>query len=356
MHPLLLTRDQALVDEVARLSAAAGVRPEVYDDPLAALAAWPGAALVLVGADLVAEVAAARPGRRDGVHVLGWAPSDGVFRAALTIGAGTVGELPACEGWLVDLLADSEEAPGRGRTIGVIGGAGGAGASTFACALGQVAAARGPTLLVDTDPLGPGLDRMLALESAAGVRWGDLASSSGRLGARALREAVPRSVGGLGVLTWSSGAVVEPDAVVVREAVAAARRGHDLVVLDLARHGTALVDELVARCDRLLVVLPATLAGVASTVRLLDRLGSAPTGSSRPASTTGFTAASTAVLAVRRGGVAWQDVERATGLQVAVEVPEQRGLAEAVDLGLGPVRHRRVPLARAARQVLGEVA
>jgi secretion/DNA translocation related CpaE-like protein len=340
MQPLLLTRDQALVDEVARLSAAAGVRPDVYDDPLAALSAWPGAPLVLVGADLVEEVAAARPGRRDGVHVLGWAPADAAFRAALAIGAGTVGELPLCEGWLVDLLADSEEAPGRGRTIGVIGGAGGAGASTFACAVGQVASARGPTLLVDTDPLGPGLDRLLGLESVAGVRWGDLASSSGRLGARSLREAVPRSAGGLGALTWSPGTVLEPDAAVVREAVAAAQRGHDLVVLDLARHGTALVDELVARCDRLLVVVPATLAGVSASVRLLDRLG----------------AVSGAALAVRRGGVSWEDVERATGLPVAVEVPEQRGLLEAVDLGLGPVRHPRVPLARAARQVLGEAA
>ncbi len=340
MQPLLLTRDRALVDEVARLSAAAGVRPDVYDDPLAALSAWPCAPLVLVGADLVDEVASARPGRRDGVHVVGWTPDDGVFRAALAIGAATVGELPVCEAWLVDLLADSEEAPGRGRTLGVVGGSGGAGASTFACALGQVAAARGAALVVDTDPLGGGLDRMLGLESAAGVRWGDLATSSGRLGARALREAVPRAGAGPGVLTWSSGGVREPEAAVVREAVAAAQRGHDLVVLDLARHGRSLLDELVARCDRLLVVVPATLAGVASSVRLLDRLGTVPG----------------AALAVRPGGVPWDDLERATGLPVAVEVPDQRGLPESVDLGLGPVRHPRVPLARAARRLLGDAA
>ncbi|KRF37294.1 septum site-determining protein Ssd [Nocardioides sp. Soil805] len=340
MPPILLTRDRAIADEVARLSAAAGVRPDVYDDPLAALSAWPSAPLVLVGADLVVEVAAARPGRRDGVHVVGWTPGDGVFRAALAIGAGTVGELPACEAWLVDLLADSEEAPGRGRTLGVIAGAGGAGASTFACALGQAGASHGAALVVDTDSLGPGLDRVLGLESVAGVRWGDLASGSGRLGARSLREAVPRAAAGPGVLTWAPGAVVEPEAGVVREAVAAAQRGHDLVVLDLARHGRSLLDELVARCDRLLVVVPATLAGVASTIRLLERLGTV----------------SGAGLAVRPGGVSWDDLERATGLPVAVEVPQQRGLPESVDLGLGPLRHHRVPLARAARQVLGEAA
>jgi len=33
-------------------------------------------------------------------------------------------------------------------------------------------------------------------------------------------------------------------------------------------------------------------------------------------------------------------------------MPDQRGLAEAIDLGLGPVRSRRGPLARAADEVL----
>ena len=230
--------------------------------------------------------------------------------------------------------------PGRGRTIGVVGGSGGAGASTFACALGQVGGAHGPTLVVDTDPLGPGLDRVLGLDTVPGVRWGDLASSAGRLGARSLRDAVPRGVDGPGVLTWGPGTVLEPTAAVVRETVAAAQRGHDLVVLDLARRRAAPADELVARCDRLVVVVAATLAGVASTVRLLERLPAGPV----------------AVLAVRGGGLSWDDVERATGLSVLVEVPEQRGLLEAVDLGLGPVRHPRVPLARAARRVLGDVA
>jgi hypothetical protein len=40
----------------------------------------------------------------------------------------------------------------------------------------------------------------------------------------------------------------------------------------------------------------------------------------------------------------------------AVTMPAQRGLAEAIDLGLGPVRSRRGPLARTADQVLGVLA
>jgi hypothetical protein len=40
------------------------------------------------------------------------------------------------------------------------------------------------------------------------------------------------------------------------------------------------------------------------------------------------------------------------GAAVLAEVPDQRGLVESVDLGLGPVRSRRNGLARAAAQVL----
>ncbi len=43
---------------------------------------------------------------------------------------------------------------------------------------------------------------------------------------------------------------------------------------------------------------------------------------------------------------------RALGLDLLVEVPEQRRLAEHLDLGLGPVHGRRSGLARAARSVL----
>ena len=39
----------------------------------------------------------------------------------------------------------------------------------------------GPTLVVDLDPLGPGCDRVLALDDVPGVRWDSLASASGRL-------------------------------------------------------------------------------------------------------------------------------------------------------------------------------
>ena len=132
-----------------------------------------GAPVVLVGADCVAARRGVGPPRRPAVHVLGRAPvGDELFRTRWRSGAETVAGLPASETWLVELLTDvGDGGAAPGVTIGVIGGSGGAGATVFAAALGQVAAGVGPTLLVDADPIGPGIDRVLGLEARDGIRW-----------------------------------------------------------------------------------------------------------------------------------------------------------------------------------------
>jgi secretion/DNA translocation related CpaE-like protein len=236
----------------------------------------------------------------------------------------------------VAALGDVGERASPARVVGVVGGAGGAGATTLACALAQWHATRGPTLLVDTDPLGPGLDRVLGMEEVHGVRWEGLADTAGRLGARALREAVPRR-DGLGVLTWSA-ARRRLDLPTLRRTLVAAVRGHDLVVLDLARQPDGLA-ECVDRCDDLLVVTPATVAGVAATARLVAGLGQRPR----------------AGLVLRPGGVGDADAERVTGLPVVAAVRHQRGVAEAMDAGGGALMGRG-PLARAVRDLLPEAA
>lgn len=338
--PLIVTADPALRDELFRFAAAAGSAADAADDPADVLAGWAAASLVLVGSDRAADLARLAPPRRADVHLVRWAGGpDDDFRAALALGAEGVVELPGAEEWLVERLTDVGEEPARGRVVGVVGGAGGAGATTLACVLGQVAAPGGPTLVVDTDPLGPGVDRLLGLETSDGVRWDALARATGRLGSRSLRQAVPRRAG-LGVLTWAPGDRSALELPAVREALSAARRGHDLVVVDLPRQQGPLLEELATRCDHVVVVAPATVLGAAATVRLLDHL---PGGGGRH-------------LALRRGNVPTGDMGRAAGVPVLVEVPEQRRLAEAVDLGLGPLRSSRSRLARAARTVLAVVA
>ena len=338
--PLIVTRDQTLLDELLRLSAAAGTIPEVAPDGGAALRGWAAAPLVLVGADLAEEVARVAPPRRPGVHVVAWGEvPDRLFRLAVAMGAENVSELPAAGDWVVETLTDlADDRPATGLVVGVLGGSGGAGATTFACALGQLAARTGPAVVIDTDPLGPGLDRVLGVEAEPGVRWGELCQTTGRLSARSLREALPRS-GRLGVLTWADGAPGRLQAFAVREAISAARRGHDTVVLDLPRSRDDLLDEVLARCDRVLLVVVPSVAGVASAARVCH----------------GFADRARLRLVVRGSGVDERDIARVTGVPVIGSMPDQRGLAEAIDLGLGPVRSRRGPLGRTGLAVLGRL-
>jgi secretion/DNA translocation related CpaE-like protein len=338
--PLFVTRDDTLLDELLRLAAAAGVTPDVAHDGAAALRGWAAAPLILLGADLADEVARTGPTRRAGVFVVAWGSvPDDLFRTALAVGAENVAELPRSDSWVTETLTDlGERGRAHGLVVGVVGGSGGAGATTFACALAQVAARSGPAVVIDADPLGPGADRMLGLESSDGVRWDALCRTTGRLSARSLREALPRR-GALGVLTWYAGGTGRLQAFALREALSAAQRGHDTVVLDLPRSHDPVVDEVVARCDRLLVVVVPTVAGVASAGRVCAR----------------FADPSRLRLLVRGSGIAPEEIARATGVPVVAGMADQRGLAEAVDLGLGPVRSRRGPLARAADEVLARL-
>lgn len=337
--PLLVSDDPLLVTDVQRLSAAAGVVPEVVHDVAGALRLWAAAPVVLVGADLAAALAATSPPRRARVHVLGRVPvGDALFRDALLIGAETVAGLPASETWLVELLTDvGDGGAAPGVTIGVIGGAGGAGATVFAAALALAASASGRTLLVDADPIGAGIDRVLGLEDSHGIRWDSMLQTTGRLSSRSLREALPRS-GQLSVLTWPTDRPASLQAFAVREVLSAGRRGFDAVVVDLPRHRDAVVEETISRCDHVVLVSTLTVPGVSSAARVAHRL---------PESTP----ARHLVTRGSRAGVAPESVSRLLRMPLLATMTDQRGLDEAINLGAGPARSRRGALARAARTV-----
>lgn len=338
--PLIITGHETLLDDLLRLCAAAGCTPEVATEPGVVVGSWSTAGLVLVGVDVSEEVARLDLPRRPGVHLVGWdRVPDQAFRTAVRIGAENVAELPRSEAWVLETLAEATEGGARqALTLGVLGGSGGSGATTFACSLALAAARRGPACLLDTDPQGPGVDRVLGFDDADGVRWGALQQTTGRISARSLREALPRRER-LGVLTWATGAQSSLQAFTVREAMSAAVRGHDLVVVDLPRTGSALTEELAARCDHLVVTVRATLPGLASAARVV-----AGASGSGPVS-----------LVVRGPGVDPAEVARAVGAPVLATMSDQRGLDEAVDLGLGPLRSRRGVLSRAAERVLDGV-
>ncbi len=336
--PLILTCDPGLREDLVRLAAAAGVVPEVVAEVGSALRSWSAASLVLVGGDLAEALAAAVPPRRSGVHLVSSTESADVFRAALACGAESVRCLPAATDDLVADLADCGDGPRPdGLVVGVLGGAGGVGATVFAAAFAEVLAADRDVLLVDADPYGAGLDRVLGVEAVEGVRWGGLVQAAGRLSARSLHEALPRR-GRLSVLTWSSTCPGPLSTETVRSVVSTARRGYPVVVVDIGRHPDPVADDLFHRCDRLVLLSTTTVPAAAAAARLIGRLP-----------------AVTGLVLRGAGGASPDQVGAVLGLTVLAQMRDQRGLDEAVALGLGPLRNRRGPLARAARAVADAV-
>ncbi|MFG3495650.1 septum site-determining protein Ssd [Streptomyces sp. NPDC047928] len=332
--PLIVTEDEELLDDLLRLCAAAGAHPQVHHSVPERGANWEAAPLVLVGDDAAARCRGAA--RRRGVLLVGRDQDDpGVWRRAVEIGADCVLRLPDAERWLVDRIADVAEGVGRqALTVGVIGGRGGSGASTLACALAVTAARCGRrTMLVDGDPLGGGLDVLLGGEQAEGLRWPDFAASEGRVAGAALEESLP-SLCGLRVLSWDRGdaVVIPPEA--MRSVLAAARRRGGVVVVDLPRRIDGATAEALAQLDLGLLVVPGELRAVA--------------GAKRVASLAGMVLRDLRVVA--RGpytsGVDEQWIADVLGLPLAGELPVEPGLPAAVDAGVPPGDSTAGPLGR----------
>ncbi len=336
--PLILTDDIGLLDDLLRLCAAAGARPEVHHGLPERRGTWEEAPLVLVGDDAVPRLHDAT--RRDGVVLVGRDQDDpDVWRRAMEIGAEHVCRLPDSEQWLVDRIADVAEGVGRPAfTVGVIGGRGGAGASTLACALALTAARAGRrTMLVDADPLGGGLDVLLGGESARGLRWPDLAASRGRVGSGALEESLPE-LHALRVLSWDRGDAVAVAPEAMRAVLAAARRRGGVVVVDLPRRVDEGTAEALAQVDLGLLVVPAQLRAIAAAARVAPAAGMVlrdlrlVVRASPPGRGTGHLTA--------------DDVARLLELPLAGELPEEPGLSAAQETGVPPARDPKGPLAR----------
>ncbi|MFC8725739.1 septum site-determining protein Ssd [Streptomyces bacillaris] len=335
--PLIVTENVELLDDLLRLCAAAGAEPEVHHGPPeqpGQRGGWEQAPMVLVGDDAAARCRGAV--RRRGVMLVGRDQDDpDVWRRAVEIGAEYVLRLPEAEGWLVDQIANAAEGVGRpALTVGVIGGRGGSGASTLACALAVSAARAGRrTMLIDADPLGGGIDVLLGGERVEGMRWPDFAHSKGRLGGGALEDSLP-ALHGLRVLSWGRDeeTVIAPQA--VQAVLAAARRLGGVVVVDLPRRVDEGVAEALAQLDLGLLVVPGELRAVAAAKRV--------------ASTVRMVLDDVRVVA--RGpyaaGLDERWVAQALGLPLVGELPLEPGLLAAQDDGTPPGGSARGPLAR----------
>lgn len=335
----LMTADPELQDQLLRLCAAASVTPDVVDETTGARQVWARAGAVLVGDDQAPALARLGLNRRDQVVVVSLRREPApLWQLAVQLHADDVVLLPGDEARLVERLSDLVEGAGRALTVAVIGGCGGAGASTMAGALALTAARSGrECLLVDIDPLGGGIDLLVGCEESGGLRWPDLAATEGRVSAAAFRAALPSS-GALPVLSWDRGAPRRTPPVVVRAMMGAARRGSDLVVVDLPRHLDEAATEGLLLSDVLAVVVTTEVRGVASARSMLDELGEVCAD------------IRVVVREIPGSDVSPKAVADSLALPLAGTVATQRGVARAVNAGVGPLG--RGGLARSCQAIL----
>lgn len=337
---LLVTRDDELQNEVRRVAAGVAVPVAVVADPREALTPWPGASIVLVGGDCAVPMSRLHPGHRSGVSVVnaGLAPPE-VFRGAFELGATQVLELPTSHDWLVEALADSGTATSeRGRVVGFLSAAGGAGASTFAAATACLGAERTGTVLVDLDPVGVGVERLLGYEGASVTSWATLGAQA--LGPRALRDSLPAHAG-VHLLGFGTSPPRTVEVPAVAAVLAACPRAFGLTVLDVPRSLTDTAGEALGRCDLVVVICPQSVAAALSGQRLVAALSRTDH-----------------VMVVTRAGPRNVDpVAIADTLQVPLltEVSDQRGLDEVLACGAEPLRSRGAGLYQAALAVLDQL-
>lgn len=326
--PLVVTRDPVLTDQLLRLCAAAGITPELVGDGKGARVGWRRAACVVVGDDLADEVAALDLARRSDVVLVAVAPgSADLWKCGVALHADDVVTLPDADSWLVDRLSDCLDASSTScLTVGITAARGGAGATTLAAALATTAARQGiSSLLIDADPLAGGIDLVLGCEGTAGLHWPQVASTHGRVSSTALRAALPKS-GDLAVLSWDRSADMSVDSTTMTSILAAARRGSELVVVDVPRHGDEPTRAALMACDVIVVVTTADVRGAAAAARLLGVL--------RPQ-------CPDVRLVVRHRGrsdLGGEVLSEALEVTLLETIPTQRAVERSIDEGFGPPR------------------
>jgi secretion/DNA translocation related CpaE-like protein len=335
---LVITEDAELLDELLRLTAVAGLEPEVAAGPVRAQ--WRAAPLILIGADRLA--AALDLPRRLGVIVVARSADLKLYASGVRLGVTDVIELPAGERRLVEWLASARADPAEppGVVWSLLSGCGGAGASVLAAALAVGAASSGEVLLVDADPLSGGIDLLLGAERAGGLRWPDLAIGAAPVPVAALRDALPHAHG---VSILAAARPPDPPTELSAAALAtvlhAGRRLARLTIVDLSRTLGPATEAALGESNRGLLVVPDEVRAVAAAARMAawarDRCANLAV-----------------VVRQRAGDLAATAVAGTLALPLAGEIPEEPGLPGDLERGEAPGRRSRSPLGRLTARLL----
>ena len=335
---IAFTENPHLRESLSRLAAVADVEVRIHGGVSQGRGEWTVAPLVIVGSDVLEELVAADLPRRPSVMVL-CVDDTHVWQAAVAIGAEAVWTLPESERAIIERLGCAGDPSGHeGPIVTVVGGAGGAGASTLAVALARAGAERLPDgcLLIDGDPIGGGLELLVEAENLPGARWRDLAATRGRVSVDAVRAALPH-VDGLSLLSHDRLAgAVDPQA--WEALLSAGSRGFDLTVVDLAR---GVSSPALSHAHLVLLVVPADIRAIAAALAQSETLRA--------------TCADLRAVVRRRrdSDLDREEIEAALDLSVIGEYSDARGVslervAEAILARLGVVPAARRAGRRAA--------
>ncbi len=337
---LALLSDPSLREEVDRVAAAVGTGV-VRLTPSATLGrtAWNAATVVVVDEDGAQRCVALGLPRRTAVFVVAaGAPTAEVFHAAMSLGAQAALSLPAQADELVRCVSETLEGvradARRGAVVAVIGGRGGAGASVFAAAL-ALGAAR--SVLIDLDSIGGGIDLLLGAESAAGLRWPDIAVKSGRLNWAEVRAALPAH-GPVAVLSAGRDGT-EIDCGAAEAIIESARHGGGFVVCDLSRRLTDAALAALELADLVTVVCPGDVRSCAAAATIAPTLGAVNPN------------VGLVVRGPAPGGLRATDVADVVGLPLLAAMRPEPLIGERLERG-GLRLRARSPLAAAATAVL----
>lgn len=292
----------------------------------------PPPALLVVGADRLSD---RRPRPHQGVPWLvlapaGW-PEVGIPGIECL-------RLPEAGAALAERMAEVGAPAADALVLGVVGAVGGAGASVFAASLARCAGDLiGRTLLLGADPVSGGLGLLFAGELGDAGAAPDLGQVRGRLLPGSLAGALPE-IDGVHVLDRCAPSGLPAEA--MTSVLGAALRDFDAVVADLPRHLDDAAGAVLAATDLVLLLVPATAAGVRSARVLAD----------------GLVHRGTRVRAVVRGplppGLRLPAIAEAVGVPVQLRMAAEPGLSRALARGEPPGLRRRSTLAVAARSVL----
>ncbi|HEX7352960.1 hypothetical protein [Brachybacterium sp.] len=181
---------------------------------------------------------------------------------ALEAGARAVLRLPSGSEELLSRFAELARPRSASLLLGVVGGCGGAGASSFAARLAAAARPLGAVTLIDADPSGGGVDLLVEAPSLEGISWqetADLGPDDGE----ALRAGLP-AVDEVRLLV--SGQGPGPRVQALPPVLSALAPLGGTVVVDLAESWVPAAAE---HLDLLLVVVPATDHAVRAAARRL---------------------------------------------------------------------------------------